>query len=147
MEKNDNEDTSASPFESQLSKDSSENPKQHPESSTPLGTETPDFKDAKAMLKRIDQMHDDLERQLKYIDENIQYLPKELQKYYTDPASVIKDHNRKIEEYEKNLEKQLVQMVGESVTRGLVTRKRKTQQKKGSKAQRIRGRNKWISMD
>jgi len=153
MENNSNQEQSDLPFKSRLHSEASEKlntrdreGKQNPEA-PPLGRETPDPNDVRVMLKKIDDMHNDLERQLKYIDENIKYLPKEIQKYYTDPTSVVKDHNRQIEEYEKTLEEKLVKLVGQSVATGIETRKQKLQQKKGNKAQRIRGRNKWISMD
>lgn len=112
-----------------------------------FGAETPNPDDARAMLKRIDEMHEDLKRQIKFIDENIKYLPKEFQEYYNNPSLIDKEHESKIEEYEKFLEKRMAQFIGESVVTGIETRKKKTAQNKGNKAQRLRGRNKWISMD
>lgn len=116
--------------------------------SSPLAKSEIQNMTVREMIKHIDEMHDDLERQLKYIEDNIKYLPEEMQKYYKNPAAYIKDHNRLIEEYEKSLEEKMIALIGNSVVSGLEARKNKQQQqKKGTKAQRIRGRSKWISMD
>lgn len=107
-----------------------------------------DTSDAKAMLRRIAEMFDDLENRLEYIHQNIHVLPKELQKFLTHPEEVIKNHDQLVEEYERRIEEKLITILGDK-NFGLERKRRmnKKVKKRGRKAQKLRGQKKWIPMD
>lgn len=103
--------------------------------------------EAKEMIRKIYEMHQDLERQLDFVEKNLHFIPQQLKDIAAAPEKLIKDYDKIVEKFERELDEKMLAALGSS-TFSIAKRKmrEKKAQKKGRKGQFLGARKKWIPM-
>lgn len=102
--------------------------------------------EAKQMIRRIEEMYGELEDKLQYVYDHIHLLPDDLQKIVHQPEVFVGEHKKILEIFEKDLEAKVINVLGESKFEAQKKRLKKKRAKKGRRAQKLRGKKRWIPL-
>lgn len=105
-----------------------------------------ELSDAKQMLKKIEEMYGDLENKLKYVYDHIHLLPKELQTIVHQPEIFIEEHKKILGIFQEDLESKVVKILGKTQFEAQKKKQKKKKMKKSRRAQKLRGKKRWIPL-
>lgn len=103
--------------------------------------------EAREMLQKIKEMHGDLEEKLNYVYNNLSLLPPALQKVAMEPERFLEEHEVIMKRFKSDLEKKLADIFGQMTIDKQKKLAAKMSAERGRKIQKLRGKNRWISLE